>query len=265
MLSTPINRDERSLASRPPVRRPSRFLLAVYHVVARVQFFFFFRALRIAHPERFPVKRADRPLIIFFNHPSMWDGLVVLLLQLRLLPSYNIYVPLANHLFHRYPALRYLGFFGVHPGLGRGPGDFVEDCKQILARPDAILWMSPEGEFKDPRSRPIRLRRGLATLLTTLGPVTVVPLALEYCLWEKLRMEALASWGEPIESENAASRSVAEWTDLMTDSLTATLDELSGFSIRREHQSFQLLLYGRFGFRNLVKLLRDVRLLIFRG
>jgi hypothetical protein len=91
--------------------------------------------------------------------------------------------------------------------------------------------------------------------------VTVVPLALEYTLWDKRRPEILASWGEPIHIADGTAKSVSEWHALMAVSLTQALDELAEISIQRELWKFCPVLHGKPGPRNLKAMFADARTL----
>ena len=62
-----------------------------------------------------------------------------------------------------------------------------------MSRPNAVLWVTAEGEFRDPRRRPLRLRSGVAHLLRRLGAGRVIPLAVEYPFWQERTPETLVA------------------------------------------------------------------------
>jgi 1-acyl-sn-glycerol-3-phosphate acyltransferase len=124
-----------------------------------------------------------------------------------------------------------------------------------------MLVFTPEGKFSDVRKRPLELRRGLASLIAKLKTVTVVPLAIEYTLWDEKRPEILACWGEPVLIADGTAKSTNDWHALLTERLTRTLDELAELSIEREGWRFRPVLHGRLGPRNLKKMAADLRTL----
>ena len=241
------------------LRRPSSFTLSFFLVVARVRFNAWFEYFGVANEDRLPTDIEGKPLIVFLNHASWWDPLPMLLLQMKFLPGRFVCAPSDAAALTQASHLRMIGFFPVDTGTFGGTKRFLRDCGHILAIPEAVLCITPEGEFRDPRARPLELRRGLAALLARTGSVTVLPLAIEYTIWDKRRPEMLASWGEPIQIEDGRSKSVDEWQTVLTDSLTATLDELADHSIKREKWRFRPLIYGPMGRRNTMQLISDIK------
>lgn len=256
--------DRSSPATSFSIKPPSPLLLALYHLGIRVRMSWHFRSLRIANLERFPAPDATRPLIVFLNHVSWWDPVPSMILHHRMRPYSDAYSPTDAMGLRAVPYLRYLGFFPVDAGTIHGAKQFLHGCQEILARPNAVLWITPEGKFTDPRLRPLELKRGLATLLTYLDAVTLVPLAIEYPFWDGLRPDILASWGEPIQIDNGTEKTVSEWHEILTASLTQTQDELANLVIQREADKFRTLHFGHMGPRNALRLLRSLKPLFQR-
>jgi 1-acyl-sn-glycerol-3-phosphate acyltransferase len=248
------------------IKPPSPFALAFFHFYVRFKLGWTFRSLRVAHMDRFPTPPDKHPIIVFLNHASWWDPIPCTVLNHRMRPHTTLYAPVDRIAMvqSNVSLIRRVGYFPIDTGTVRGTKAFLNDCKKVLDLPNAILWVTPQGEFTDPRSRPIHLRRGLATLIARLGPVTVVPLALEYSFWEHSRPFVLGSWGEPIHIEDGASKSIREWHQLLTQSLTATQDELADLVIRREGNAFRTICFGRLGPRNALNLIRDLKPLFQR-
>jgi 1-acyl-sn-glycerol-3-phosphate acyltransferase len=186
------------------------------------------------------------------------------MLQLMLLPKRVMYAPsdaVALTIGKRLPRM---GFFPVDRGTLKGTRDFFKDCGYVLGLQNSVLCITPEGRFTDGRIRPLRLERGLAALLSRMEAVTVVPLAIEYTFWDGQRPELLTSWGEPICVANGKSKSTNEWQGILTDALTATMDELADLSQRREVWKFRPLIQGSMGFRNTKGLIGDLKALCKR-
>ncbi len=257
--TTESNALERKAAQ---ITRPSKLNRAVYLLFTRLISLRRFHSLRVAHADRLPGPRHSGPLLVVVNHASWWDPLPILLLQMKLMPERIAYAPSDAEALEKARSLRRVGSFPVATGTLSGTKAFIRDCRYILSLPDSILFITPEGEFTDPRIRPLRLRRGVATLLSKMGPVTVLPLAFEYTFWSDPRPEILTSWGEPICVQSGASMTTDEWQAKLTASLTATMDELAGISMRREHWRFENIAYGRLGPRNLLAIMADLKALL---
>jgi hypothetical protein len=103
------------------------------------------------------------------------------------------------------------------------------------------MWITAEGGFTDPRSRPVRLRPGIAHLARDIPGIVLLPLALEYPFWNDSRPEMLLRFGEPVEG--GAGR-VADWTERLAASLTSTMDALAHDSASRDASRFVTLLPG---------------------
>jgi 1-acyl-sn-glycerol-3-phosphate acyltransferase len=248
-------------SSEPRVRHPSWLWLAGYMFFGRLNLLSKFQSLRVVHEERLASVREDVPLIVFANHASWWDAGSLMEVKFHAFPRRTVFYPTESDALRRAPHLAHLGSFPLHLGSVSGTKRFIRDCQHILSLPDTMLVITPEGKFTDPRKRPLELRRGLASLVGKLRTVTVVPLAIEYTLWDEARPEILTCWGEPISIADGTAKSTNEWHALMTESLTQTLDELAAISIQRELWKFCPVLHGRLGPRNLKAMFADFRTL----
>lgn len=188
----------------------------------------------------------ELPLIVVLNHPSWWDPLLGIILS-RLFPGREHYVPIDAATLARYRFFGRLGFFGVEQGTRRGAAQFLHTSLAILARPHAMLWVTAQGTFTDPRVRPVRLRSGVGHLARCLNRAALLPLAIEYPFWEERTPEALARFGEPLLVHAEPTRSARSWTSLLERRLEATQDELAAEACGRNPQDFTTLVKGRAG------------------
>ena len=151
-------------------------------------------------------------MIVVTNHPSWWDPLIFLSLTERM-PSWRThYGPIDVMGLAQYPFLERLGCFGVESGTTRGSLAFLRQSLQILAQPEATLWITAQGHFVDPRDRPVRLKPGIGHLASRLPEGTIVPLALEYPFWNDRCPEALVRFGSPIAISPSGGHTPSEWT-----------------------------------------------------
>jgi hypothetical protein len=123
----------------------------------------------------------------------------------------------------------------------------LRTAREILSTPNAVLWVTPEGQFTDMRTRPAIFRPGLAALVARLGRCTLVPLAFEYTFWNERLPEILLSCGQPIEITDGRLHSTEEWSERLAFALEATQDELAALSKLRDPGYFTTILSGRVG------------------
>ncbi len=238
-----------------PVGRRSPFLFGAFGWYLRWLFWRKFNAVRVARAG-LPVLPAG-PIIICSNHPSWWDPAFFILLQQTLMPGRAGFGPMDAEALEKYGLLERMGVFGIELGSSRGAARFLDISGRLLAVPNHVLWITAQGEFADVRQRPIRLRPGIAHLLRRVPGVTVLPLAVEYPFWNEGKPEALARFGAPITA--GRERSVAEWTGLLEDELTQTVDALAADSLRRDARAFKRVMRGSAAVGPIYSLYRRVR------
>ena len=145
-----------------------------------------FTALRIAHLDRFP-SQENRPTIVYLNHPSWWDPLTCIALAPHLVGTRSFYAPIEAESLKRYGILRRLGLFPVEIDTPRGAAQFLRAAEAVLSG-GHVLGITPQGRFTDARERPPELKAGLGALLARMESdgraCSVVPLALEYTVWD---------------------------------------------------------------------------------
>ena len=185
--------------------------------------------------------------IIYTNHPSWWDPILFGLLGHLLFPGRQLYGPMDAKALEKYGLFRRLGVFGIEQGTRRGAATFLRTSRAILERPATILWITPEGQFSDPRERPVSILPGLAHLAKSLNRTTIVPLALEYPFWNERHPEILVRFGTSIQTDSSSHRTVPEWTRLFEQGLEETLDALADEAQSRDSALFHTLLAGRTG------------------
>ena len=181
--------------------------------------------------------------MIYLNHPSWWDPIVCAELARRLLPGRKHRAPISAESLQRYRLFRHMGMFPVAQKSPRGAAQFLRVSQAVL-NAGGVLWVTAEGHFTDPRTRPTRLAPGLGALLHRTGGVTVIPLAVEYTFWNQRLPEVLLAVGEPLHVHLAAERTTSEWTEALEANLQAAQDKLAAASAQRDPVPFTILLEG---------------------
>lgn len=206
-------------------------------------------AVRISRAGPAP-QLGDRPAVIYLNHPSWWDPLVGLYLATRFWPQRAHYAAIDAAALGRYRFFERIGFFGIEPGTLVGARRFLSIGAGVLAKSNANLWVTAQGQFADCRARPVELRRGLAHLAAREQCGVIVPLALEYTFWQERFPEVLVRFGEPIDLEHDACTprlDAEQWQARLAVRLEATQDALAREAILQNAADFETLMSGRAG------------------
>jgi len=190
---------------------------------------------------------AGEPVIVYTNHPGWWDPLLFLLAGGRLAPERMNYGPIDARALGKYRFLERIGFIGIDMGTWRGSARFLRSVRAAGRRTDVLFWITAQGEFTDPRVRPVAIRPGVGHAVATATRGVVLPLAVEYPFWNERLPEALIACGPAIRIAEAPARSAEEWTGVLAAELEALQDRLAAAAIARDPAAFTTLLTGRVG------------------
>lgn len=190
---------------------------------------------------------AGEPVLIYTNHPGWWDPLVFLFVGAKLYPERMNYGPIDAEALGKYKFLERIGFIGIDPHSWQGAARYLRTAKAAFARTDVLFWTTAQGEFADPRVRPVVIRPGVGHAVAAAGRGLVVPLAVEYPFWSERCPEALAAFGPAIRIAGQPGRSAEAWTEALAEALAATQDRLAAAAIARQPAAFTTLLSGKVG------------------
>ncbi len=185
----------------------------------------------------------DSPIIAYANHASWWDPIAAMLLQNAYFSNRTFYAPIDANALENYRIMAQLGFYGVRMQTFEGASDFLKVTKSILESKRNTIWITPEGQFTDVRDYSLSLMPGLAHLASKIPGLKFVPVAFEYGFWNESRPQIFARFGAPIDSDERSAK--AEWSELLTDRLRQTQDELAQSVIARNPAAFTYLISSR--------------------
>ena len=241
----------------PPI---SLLTLRFFRRIVRRYFRRHFRAVLAQHAER--LREVEGPLIVYGNHSSWWDPMLIVLLGEQVLPERKHYAPIDANALEMYPILRKLGIFPVEMGSARGAAQFLRTAEAIL-RDGGVLWLTPQGRFADSREFPLAFKPGLAALALRLPDVPLVPLAVEYTFWDERLPETLMLAGEPLHISPEAT--TAEATETLEAALSSCMYALQQAAIRRDAAAFTPILSGARGTGGAYGLIRRAKALFTPG
>lgn len=166
------------------------------------------------------------PVVVYSNHPSFWDPVILGLATERLWPERAILAAIEPGALEQHRYFQGLGFFPLSP-TAAGFRRLATICQGLREQPGCCLVVTPEGRFTPPGESPA-LRRGLALALARWGQPDwqLVPLALRYELGAQPRPRVDVAWGEPRLLGDLPSPEPAALHHLLTNSLLGTMAEL---------------------------------------
>ncbi len=212
--------------------------------------------LSVAGP---PPDPATPRLLVYSNHPSWWDAAIYAVLMARLFPGRPGHAPIDEAMMRRYGFMARIGAFGVAQDSLRGAAVFLATAAQILAEPRGLLFVTAQGRFADPRTRPVRLAPGLAHLLDRAPDAMLVPMALDYPFWDERKPELLVRFGAPVPARTLLPLDREARHAALAGRLEATMDALAAEAIARDPAAFTILLDGRSGVGGVYDLWRRAR------
>jgi 1-acyl-sn-glycerol-3-phosphate acyltransferase len=221
----------------------SRFVLWFFRGIVRRYFRRHFSGVRLSRASNL-ANFSDERLIVYANHSSWWDPMVLVLMAAKLMPKRDHFAPMDAAALERYGIFKRIGVFGVEMKTARGAAQFLRTGSKIV-QSGGILWVTPQGRFADSRERPLGFKPGLAALAAKMeGGCTVLPLAIEYVFWDERLPETLLHFGEPIRVDG---QSVEEVQSLLEAALLKTMEALKAEAMARNPTAFSLVHDGTVG------------------
>ncbi|MEM8645693.1 MAG: lysophospholipid acyltransferase family protein [Pseudomonadota bacterium] len=206
-----------------------------------------FHGLRVARDGEAPVIETDHGLVVYCNHASWWDPLVMYYLARALYSDRKAFGPIDATALEKYKFMRKIGLFPVEQDSSRGSVHFLNVSHGLLKEPMTSIWLTPQGEFADARVRPVTFKPGLAHLARDCGKATFLPMAVEYCFWNESKPELLLRFGTPIHSTEPKDKPIDDWQAQLQMALQTAQDKLAMDAMSRDPERFTEVLQGSVG------------------
>ncbi len=235
----------------------SPFVLRFFRRIVRRYFRRHFRAVGVQGAEH--LRNVQGPVVIFGNHSSWWDPMLLVLMGQLLLPGRRHYAPMDARALEKYPILRKIGIFPVEMASTRGGAQFLRTAEAIL-RDNGVLWMTPQGRFADVREFPLAFKPGLAALALRSPQVALIPMAIEYTFWDERLPEALVHFGKP--AHVPAGEGAATVTRQLENALGEAMFLLQKAAIARDPSAFETVSTGARGTGGAYGMIRRFRALL---
>ena len=198
-------------------------------------------------------------VLLYTNHPSWWDPLIFFLVAQKLYPDRMNYGPMDATALGRYSFLKRIGFLGIERDSWKGAARFLRFAKAAMERSDVLFWVTAQGDFVDPRQRPVEMKPGVGHAAANAKHGWIIPFAVEYPFWNERLPEALVAFGTPQRVELNQDLNAAQWNKCLAAALEETQNELRTAAISRDTNAFIELAAGTVGIGGVYDITRRIR------
>lgn len=176
------------------------------------------------HPPR------DRVTLYYGNHTSWWDALIPLMLnQTRFKQQARAMMDLEQ--VQKHPFFPWIGVFSVDLSNPRGSVESLRYALKSFHRPQASLFLYPEGELKHPLADPLvhPFKPGLEWLIRQAHesglPLDVVPMTIHMHTMHSQRQKCVIHVGSSIQ--NPETLSTKELEEVLQHQLSTDIRDVS--------------------------------------
>ena len=203
----------------------------------------------------------DRSTLYFANHISSWDGTIANYISYRYLRQDSFIMALEQTMI---PRTTWAGLFSVNPLDRFSATQSLRYSVRLLREvPRCALWIFPQGTLLPFHKRPLGFQKGVASILSQVKEVRLVPVGFYYALIRHSRPEAFVSFGEPLNLIPNAN--LSGLTNQLEVCLVENLDKLSNDLANCNTQSFKTLIDGKPSLRESLMRLNGKQLAPLKG
>jgi chlorobactene lauroyltransferase len=201
-----------------------------------------FHSVRVEGKEHVLQLDRRRPMIIFANHSSWWDGLIEFYLSHEVF-KVDSYLIMDEEQLVKYRFFRWIGAFSVNRQNPREAVRSLHYAAALLNRPNRLLWIYPQGVMRPNDARPLRFEQGVVRIARLLDNPQLVPLVHRYEFVKDQRPDAFLSFGPDISIPAAADPKFAAQS--LEVVLTERLDRLRALIACERFEGFEVVLQGK--------------------
>ena len=183
-----------------------------------------FNSLLVEKSQNFNFQDKTIPTIVFMNHSSWWDGLVIS--ELSSYFNLDSFVMMEEVNLRRYYLFRRLGAFSIDKNNRRGALESLNYAVDLLKNKKRTLWIFPQGEILPNDLRPFRFYNGLTWIIEKLKKVRILPAAIRYEFRNEFKPEILFKIGKPEIASGFLKNNRKSKTSDLEQNLTNVLDSL---------------------------------------
>lgn len=174
----------------------------------------------------------NRPLIIYCNHSSWWDGLVALQISHR--AGLDSFVMMEEKQLKKLFLFRQLGAFSVNREKPREAFKSIDyAAKLLIENSKRTLWIFPQGEILPNDLRPIKFYSGLTKIIKKVENCSITSLSIRYEFLGEFKPQIFVKIEEPKSISVTAEFNVKKLTEEFAQNLTDNLSSLKSDVINK--------------------------------
>lgn len=197
-----------------------------------------FNSLQIQNLEE--LKNADKnlPLIIYANHSSWWDGLIIF--ELLKSKKFDSYVLMEEKQLKKYRLFQKIGAFSIVRENSREAIKSLGYAIETLnAGKNKTLLIFPQGKIYPNDKRPLEFFGGLAFIINKLKNCTSIPCSIRFEFLGNFKPDIFVKFGNSIIHNKDAKTKRIKLTEQFKSELTQNLDSLKSDIIENKLDNFQ--------------------------
>lgn len=186
------------------------------------------------------LKNADKniPLIIYANHSSWWDGLI--LFELLKGKDFDSFVLMEEKQLRKYKFFRRLGAFSIIRENSKEAIKSLNYAAEILsAGKNKTLLIFPQGKIYPNDKRPLKFFNGLSFMVENLKSCALIPCSIRLEFLENFKPEIFVKFGETNILNEKIRIERKSLTEQFEAELTRNLDSLKFAIIENKLDDFQ--------------------------
>lgn len=186
------------------------------------------------------LKKTDKniPLIIYANHSSWWDGLI--LFEILKSKDFDSYVLMEEKQLRKYKWFRKLGAFSIVRENSREAIRSLDYAVETLkAGKNKTLLIFPQGKIYPNDKRPLKLYGGLAVLIKNIENCTSIPCSIRLEFLGNFKPEIFVRFGDSKTHTENTQIERKKLTEQFEREITRNLDSLKSAIIKNKPDDFQ--------------------------
>jgi 1-acyl-sn-glycerol-3-phosphate acyltransferase len=176
--------------------KESRFFITFFDGVVRLLCKMRFSGVYIKQ-EYIPSKKSRT--IYFLNHTSWWDGLIPLLLNQKRFRQ-RARAMMEDKQMREHGFFKRIGAFSVNLKNPRSVIRSLRYAVESMKRPNASLFIYPEGEIRPFSLQKPEFKSGLSWIVSKYSAPDVVPIAIYFSMKKSSKPELFIQVGEPVDT-----------------------------------------------------------------
>lgn len=200
-----------------------------------------FHSVKVFGLDKLSERDKDVPTIVYANHSSWWDGLIVFQISQEI--KSDFYVMMEEKQLNNLQLFRKLGAFSV---VRENPKSAVESINYAVSilkeNKDRLLCIFPQGEILPNNQRPIKFFNGISRIVEKTGECQLACLAIRYEFLGEYKPEVFVKVDFLKKIKPEERRISKELTKELTKSMTKNLDSLNQLIVSQEFKKFRRIL-----------------------